>query len=298
MTPRLVVVAGPTASGKSALAVALAGRIDGEIVNADAMQLYRGLDIGAAKPAAGLRAAIPHHLYELWDIGEPASVAVYQRAALPLIEQIRGRGRVPILVGGSGLYVRAIVDQIAFPGTDSRLRERLCGELERHGAASLHQRLAAADPVAAAAVHPGNARRIVRALEVIELTGLPFSAGMPDYRTRPGVVQLGLDRPDLDERIGIRVQELLAAGFLDEVRRLERLGLRNATTAGRAIGYRQLLAHLDGHCTLAEAVADIERATRRFARRQRSWFRRDPRVQWLNATGDPLATALHRTLMS
>lgn len=280
----MIAVVGATAAGKSDLAVELALRLGGEAVNADSMQLYRGMDIGTAKLARDEMRGVPHHLLDVWDVTATASVAEYQRLSAAAIADIRGRGRVPILVGGSGLYVRAAVDEMEFPGTDPAVRARLEDELAREGSAVLHERLRAVDPAAAEAILPSNGRRIVRALEVIEITGRPFTATLPEHRYRYGaVVQIGLGVPrdELDERIAVRVQRMWDAGLVDEVRALEKRGLRDGLTAGRALGYAQVLRYLAGEWTEEQAKEDTIRTTRRFARRQESWFRRDPRVQWL-----------------
>ncbi|RSN48866.1 MULTISPECIES: tRNA (adenosine(37)-N6)-dimethylallyltransferase MiaA [Actinomadura] len=280
----MIAVVGATAAGKSDLAVELALRLGGEAVNADSMQLYRGMDIGTAKLARAEMRGVPHHLLDVWDVTATASVAEYQRLGAEAIAEIRGRGRVPILVGGSGLYVRAAVDEMEFPGTDPAVRARLEDELARVGSAVLHERLREVDPAAAEAILPSNGRRIVRALEVIEISGRPFTATLPEHRYRYGaVVQIGLSVPrdELDERIAVRVQRMWDAGLVDEVRALEKRGLRDGLTAGRALGYAQVLRYLAGEWTEEQAKEDTIRTTRRFARRQESWFRRDPRVQWL-----------------
>jgi tRNA dimethylallyltransferase len=232
---------------------------------------------------------VPHHLLDVWDVRQPANVADYQRLARAAIADITARGKRPILVGGSGLYVRAALDDLTFPGTDPDVRARLEAELDELGPAALHTRLAAADPAAAAAILPSNGRRIVRALEVIELTGRPFTATLPDYGASIPALQLGLrpTREELDRRIETRVDQMWAAGFEAEVRQLEQAGLRQGRTASRALGYQQLLRHLAGEWTLDQARAETVRATRRFARRQESWFRRDPRISWLDAPGLP-----------
>jgi tRNA dimethylallyltransferase len=269
--------------------VALARALGGEVINADSMQVYRGMDIGTAKLTLAERHGVPHHLLDVWDVRQPASVADYQRLARVAIADVAARGKVPILAGGSGLYVRAALEDLTFPGTDPAARARLEAELNRDGAAALHTRLAAADPAAAAAILPSNGRRIVRALEVIELTGRPFTATLPGYGAGPATgfpaVQLGLRlaREELDRRITVRVDQMWAAGLEDEVRRLERHGLREGRTASRALGYQQMLRHLAGEWTLDQARDETVRATRRFARRQESWFRRDPRITWLDA---------------
>ncbi|MGW0822402.1 tRNA (adenosine(37)-N6)-dimethylallyltransferase MiaA [Streptomyces sp. NPDC002845] len=281
--PRVIAVVGPTAAGKSDLGVHLAQRLGGEIVNADSMQLYRGMDIGTAKLTPGERGGIPHHLLDIWDVTVTASVAEYQRLARARIDALLAEGRWPILVGGSGLYVRGAVDNLEFPGTDPEVRARLEEELTLRGSGALHARLAAADPEAAHAILPSNGRRIVRALEVIEITGKPFTANLPGHDSIYDTVQIGVDvaRPELDERIACRVDRMWEAGLVDEVGTLQAQGLREGRTASRALGYQQVLAALAGECTEGEARAETVRATKRFARRQDSWFRRDPRVHWL-----------------
>ncbi|MFM9371800.1 tRNA (adenosine(37)-N6)-dimethylallyltransferase MiaA [Streptomyces sp. Da 82-17] len=283
-TPRVIAVVGPTAAGKSDLGVFLAQQLGGEVVNADSMQLYRGMDIGTAKLTPEERGGIPHHLLDIWDVTVAASVAEYQKLARAEIDRLLAAGRWPILVGGSGLYVRGAVDQLEFPGTDPQIRAALEEELTLRGSGALHARLAAADPEAAKAILPSNGRRIVRALEVIEITGRPFTANLPGHDSVYDTVQIGVDvaRPELDERIAARVDRMWADGLVDEVRTLETQGLREGRTASRALGYQQVLAALAGECTEDEARAETVRATKRFARRQDSWFRRDPRVQWLS----------------
>jgi tRNA dimethylallyltransferase len=281
---RLIAVVGPTAAGKSDLAMALARAYDGEIVNADAMQLYRGLDVGTAKATPAERSEVPHHLLDVLDVTETASVAAYQRAARGAVERVLAAGRTPVLVGGSGLYVQAVVDELEFPGTDPDLRAELSAELDRVGPAELHARLATIDPDAAAAVLPSNGRRIVRALEVIALTGRPFTARLPEAAApRYDAVLLGVDRPtdELDARIARRVARMFAAGLVAETRALLP-GLREGRTASRALGYQQVLAALD-QGDMEAAAADTVVATRRFVRRQRSWFRRDRRITWIAA---------------
>ncbi|MEU7075407.1 tRNA (adenosine(37)-N6)-dimethylallyltransferase MiaA [Streptomyces narbonensis] len=286
--PRVIAVVGPTAAGKSDLGVFLAQQLGGEVVNADSMQLYRGMDIGTAKLTMEERDGVPHHLLDIWDVTEAASVAEYQRLARAEIDRLLAEGRTPILVGGSGLYVRGAVDALEFPGTDPAVRARLEAELEESGSGVLHARLAEADPEAARAILPSNGRRIVRALEVIEITGKPFTANLPGHDSVCDTVQIGVDvaRPELDERIALRVDRMWEAGLVDEVRALEARGLREGRTAARALGYQQVLAALAGECTDDEARAETVRATKRFARRQDSWFRRDPRVHWLSGAAD------------
>jgi tRNA dimethylallyltransferase len=279
----VIAVVGATAVGKSDLAVELALRTRGEAVNADSMQLYRGMDIGTAKLTPAERRGVRHHLLDLWEITDSASVAEYQRLSRRAIGEIHDRGRVPVLVGGSGLYIRAALDDLEFPGTDPAVRARLEAEAAERGSEVLHERLRERDPRAAEAILPSNARRIVRALEVIEISGRPFTATLPEHRYLHDAVQIGLTapRPELDERIAVRVERMWSAGFVDEVRALERAGLRDGLTAGRALGYAQVLRFLAGEWTEAQAKEETVRATRRFARKQESWFRRDPRVHWL-----------------
>jgi tRNA dimethylallyltransferase len=290
----VVAVVGPTATGKSALSIALAHALGGEVVNADSMQLYRGMDVGTAKLTLAERDGVPHHLLDIWDVTEPASVAAYQRLARAAIDDILARGRVPLLVGGSGLYVRAVLEEFEFPGTDPAVRARLEAALASSGPAPLYARLQELDPTAAARILPGNGRRIVRALEVIELTGAPFTASLPSPTPVYPSVQLGVDREtaDLDERIARRVDLMFELGLTDEVRGLLP-GLRGGLTASRALGYQQVIAYLDGTLTLDEARAQTVQATRRFVRRQRSWFRRSPTIQWLDGADDEV---VHRAL--
>ena len=296
--PPVVAVVGPTATGKTALAVALAQRLGGEVVNADSMQLYRGMDIGTAKPDLAERGGVPHHLLDLWHVRQAASVAEYRDRARAEIDRLRGAGVVPLLVGGSGLYVRSVVDELEFPGTDAAVRARWEGELAAVGPAALHERLAVLDPAAAAAVLPSNGRRIVRALEVIELTGGPFRATMPEPQPYYPVVAVGLDRDpaELDDRIAVRVQRMWAAGFVDEVVALAADGLREGPTASRALGYAQVLAQLDGTLTPDEARDRTVSTTRRFVRRQRSWFRRDASLTWFDAARPDLLDAVGREI--
>ncbi|MQA81264.1 MAG: tRNA (adenosine(37)-N6)-dimethylallyltransferase MiaA [Streptosporangiales bacterium] len=285
----LVAVVGPTAAGKSALGLALAHALGGEVVNTDSMQLYRGMDIGTAKLSEDERDGVPHHLLDIWPVTETASVVEYRGLARVAVDDIRTRGLVPILVGGSGLYVRAVIDELDFPGTDPEVRARLEDDLAREGAVALHERLQVVDPMAAESILPSNARRVVRALEVAELGGT-FHARLPGHRPAYDTVQLGVsvDRHVLDERIERRVDAMWAAGLVDEVRGLVGEGLREGRTASRALGYRQVLAHLDGEIGEDEARDATVRATRRFVRRQESWFRRDDRITWL-PSGDTLA---------
>ncbi len=283
---RLVVIAGPTGTGKSDLSLELADRLNGEIVNADSMQLYRGMDIGTAKVPVAHRHGIAHHQLDVLDIAEAASVAAYRDGARAAIAEILHRGRTPLLVGGSGLYIRAVVDELDFPATDATVRAYWQERLVASGAGALHRILADHDPAAASSIEASDGRRVVRALEVIELTGRPYSAQMPvPGPPRWDAALFLLDRPtgDLDTRLADRVDAMLRAGFLDEVRALERRGLRTGPTAPRALGYAQLLDHLAGLVSLGEARDQTVQATRRFVRRQRSWFGRDPRWMRIDA---------------
>lgn len=286
----VVALNGPTASGKTAAAVALAHAlaadgIEAEVVNADSMLVYRGMDIGTAKPGVAEREGVPHHLIDIMDVTRTASVADFQTLARAAIADCRARGVVPLLAGGSALYVHAILDDFAFPGTDPAVRARLEAELAVVGAQELHRRLAAVAPGTAAGILPGNGRRIVRALEVIELTG-SFRSTLPgwDYALED-VVQFGLEVPRevLDARIETRVERMWADGLVAEVERLVGEGLREGRTASRALGYRQVLALLDGELTEVEAKQATVTGTRKFSRKQLGWFRRDPRIAWLPA---------------
>ena len=285
----VVAVVGATAAGKSALALDLAERLGGEIVNTDSMQLYRGMDVGTAKLPLAERREIEHHLLDVLDVRQTATVAEFQGRARAVIDDCHARGVVPVLVGGSALYTRAVLDRFEFPGTDPAVRARLEEELASVGAAALHARLAEQDPAAARRVLPGNGRRVVRALEVIELTGRPFTASLPRLEHHyPGAVQVGvaIDRPALDLRIEQRVDRMWADGFVEEVRSLAERGLREGRTANRALGYRQVLDLLDERCTEDEAKLATVAGTRRFSRRQDSWNRADPRITWV-AHNDP-----------
>jgi len=285
----LVVIGGPTATGKTGLAITLADRlralgIPAEIVSADSRQVYRGMDIGTAKLPVAERRGIEHHLLDYLAVNEPLAVAQFQQDARRVMAEIRARGGVPVLVGGSALYTRAVLDRFEFPGTDAAVRERLEAELAEVGAPRLHERLAEVDPVAAGNILVDNGRRIVRALEVVEITGRPYSATLPvlEYAD-PLSVQIGvdIDRPTLDERIERRVEAMFAGGFVAEVQRLLAQGLREGRTAATAIGYREVAAYLDGELSLDEARERTVVVTRRFARRQYSWYRKDPRIVWV-----------------
>ena len=299
MPAPILALLGPTASGKSTLAVRLALHLTrqgtpAEIVNADSMLVYRGMDIGTAKPTLEERRDVPHHLIDILDVQETATVADFQRLARDAIASCRDRGVIPILVGGSALYLRAILDEFAFPGTDPAVRAELEAELERLGPLAMYERLQHLAPEAAAEMQPMNGRRVVRALEVVALTG-SYKATLPEHRyALPGVVQVGLsiDRAEMDARIDARVEEMWAKGLVAEVVELAEHGLREGVTASRALGYRQVLAFLDGQCTEEQARADTAAGTRRFARRQLGWWRRDPRIHWVDALDLPTPAEL------
>lgn len=282
--PPIVAVVGATAAGKTGLSLDLAEALGGEVVNTDSMQVYRGMDIGTAKLPPDQRRGIEHHLIDVLDVAEQQSVAVFQQTARQLISTLRDRGTTPVLVGGSALYTRAVLDHFDFPGTDPVLRARLEGELQEQGLARLYARLVELDPEAATRIRPDNGRRIVRALEVIELTGDRFTARLPELTYRdPRTVQLGvdIDREALHRRIEERVIAMFEAGFVAEVERLLAAGLAQSRTAAGAIGYRQVADHLRGRIGLEEAQARTVVATRQFARRQDAWFRKDPRIHWI-----------------
>lgn len=291
-TPPLIAVVGPTASGKSGLAHALAktsqewaGR-DAQIVSVDAFALYRGMDIGTAKPSATQRQEVVYHQVDELEISEAASVATYQRRARAAVEAIQTAGQVAIAVGGSALYVRALLDEINFPGSDPQVRARLEAEADQLGSEAMYQRLLRLDPQAAAALHANNLRRIIRALEVIEITGRPFTASLPKPVFVRPTLMLGVRRElaDLDQRIAHRTQHMFDAGLVAEVRALMNRGLVEALTASRAVGYAQVLGYLRGEYGLEEAKQKVALATRQLARRQIKWFRRDGRIHWLEAT--------------
>ncbi|APX34455.1 tRNA (adenosine(37)-N6)-dimethylallyltransferase MiaA [Brachybacterium sp. P6-10-X1] len=288
----LIAIVGATATGKSDLAIALARHLDGEVVGADALQLYRGMDIGTAKVPPAEREGVPHHLVDVLEVTEEASVSAYQRAAREAIAAIRARGRTPILAGGSGLYVRAVLDDIEFPPTDAATRARLEARAEQEGPQVLHAQLTRTDPEAAAAIGARDTRRIVRALEVGQLTGRSFTAFLPRPQyVQQRTVQIGLrlDRADLHARIARRVHRMVDLGLLEEVRELRRRGLGRGATARRAIGYEQALAVLEGRMSCPDAIDSTIAGTRRLVRKQDTWFRRDHRVRWIDAPTDPAA---------
>ena len=283
MRELIVAVVGPTAAGKSDFAVEFALENGGEVINVDSMQIYRGMDIGTAKLSVAERRGVRHHLIDILDVTEPATVAEFQVWARAAIADCLQRDVVPVLVGGSALYMRAVLDDFEFPGTDDALRAKIEEQLAEIGSEAMHARLAEIDPAAALAILPGNGRRIVRALEVIEITGRPFSASLPKYESiYPNVDWIGIevDRESLDERIAVRVDRMWAKGFVSEVHSLKERGLETGRTASRALGYQQILEFLNGQCTEEEAKAATKVGTRQFARRQWQWFGKDPRIQW------------------
>lgn len=292
----LFVICGATATGKSDVAVALARHLDGEIINADSMQLYRGMDIGTAKLTMQERGGIPHHLLDVLDVSEDASVAWYQQAARDLIAEIESRGKNAVLVGGTGLYIKAILDDLNFPDTDPEIRDALNAQAEKIGGAAMHGRLAKLDPAAALAIVPENLRRVIRALEVIEITGKPFTANLPRKESTrfPLARQFGLvmDRQALAGRISDRVDRMWERGLVAETDVLIAAGIRQGRTAQLALGYAQVLKFRDGQISQAEAIEDTKRATRQYARRQETWFSRDRRIQWISPIQPRLETIL------
>ncbi len=281
-SPPVIAVVGPTGSGKSDLAVNLALELDGEVINADAMQFYRGMDIGTAKITDAERRGVPHHLLDILEVTQEASVSQFQEQARALIADIHARGKRSILAGGSGLYVRSALDVLDFPGTDPLVRQQLEADLAKNGQAVLLDRLQEVDPESAGRL--SDARRIIRALEVHQITGRPFSSYMPQREYFQPAVQIGLavDREELRDRLAQRVHRMVDGGLLAEVQRLDAQGLRQGKTAPRALGYSQFLRVIDGEWSVPEAVEDTIVATRQFARRQLTWFRGDPRIHWLD----------------
>lgn len=295
---RTIIICGATATGKSDLAVALAKEIGAEIVNADSMQVYEGMDIGTAKLSLTERGGIPHHLLDALSVRQDSTVAWYQEAARTVIDQIHQRGKDAIIVGGTGLYIKAIVDDLNFPDTDPVIRSRLELEAIEQGAAELFARLEKLDPAAALAIDRANTRRIVRALEVIEITGQPFTANLPREESSryPDAIHFGLsqDRESLDIRVSNRVDAMWEAGLLAEVERLVVTGLREGVTAQKALGYAQVLAMMDGLLTADQAREESKRVTRQYIRRQDTWFSRDGRLHWLGHYENRLEKILTR----
>lgn len=295
---KVIVICGATATGKSDIAIEVAQELGAEIINADSMQLYRGMDIGTAKLNVEERKGIPHHLLDVLDVSEDSTVAWYQEQARAAITEIHGRGKDAVIVGGTGLYIKAILDDLNFPDTDPEVRAKLEAELAEFGAAALFARLEELDPAAALAIDRANTRRVIRALEVIEITGMPFTANLPreDSSRYPDALQFGLvmDREHLRERIDQRVDRMWDAGFVDEVDRLISQGIGNGSTAQRALGYAQIIAMRSGTMTEEEAKEDTKRASRQYARRQETWFSRDARIQWVAQHQPRLETILQK----
>jgi len=283
----LIVICGATATGKSDLAIALAQKLGGEIINADSMQVYQGMDIGTAKVPLAERGGIPHHLLDIYPVNQDMTVARYQEIAREEVDQLRAAGTPTIVVGGTGLYIKSILDDLNFPDTDPDIRQKITDEAEAIGHEALHAKLAALDPIAALAIPFENVRRVIRALEVIEITGQPYTTNLPrEGSTRyPDAIQIGLamDREDLGERINKRVDRMWELGFVDEVEELINQGLLEAKTAQAAIGYAQIIAMKHGVISEEEARDDTKRATRQYVRRQETWFSRDARITWLSA---------------
>lgn len=281
----LIIICGATATGKSDLAVALAQQIKAEVINADSMQLYKGMDIGTAKLSLAERSGVTHHLIDVLDIKEEANVSWYQSLAREKIDELISAGKKVVVVGGTGLYIKSILDDLNFPDTDPVIRQQITDEAEKVGNEVMHQRLAKLDPAAALAIPKENIRRIIRALEVIELTGKPFTANLPRQESSkyPSAKQFGLvlDRDNLDEKIDKRVEQMWAKGFAREVLQLMNQGLAQATTAKMALGYSQIMSYLNGECDEEFAKAETKRVTRAYARRQETWFSRDERINWL-----------------
>ncbi len=295
---RVIVICGATATGKSEIAIEVAQAIGAEIINADSMQLYRGMDIGTAKLPEGERGGIPHHLLDVLDVNQDSTVALYQEQARSMITDIHARSKDAVIVGGTGLYIKAILDDLNFPDTDPEVRAKLEAEAEEFGSASLFTRLEELYPAAALAIDRANTRRIIRALEVIEITGQPFTANLPreDSSRYPDALQFGLvmDREHLRERIDLRVDRMWEAGFVAEVDHLIEMGIRDGATAQRALGYAQLIAMHDGTMSEEEAKEDTKRASRQYARRQETWFSRDARIQWVAQHQPRLETILQK----
>jgi len=293
---KTIVICGATATGKSELAVDLAKEIGAEIINADSMQIYRGMDIGTAKLSVEERHGINHHLLDVLDVNQDATVAWYQELARKAVTKIHGAGKHAIIVGGTGLYIKSILDDLNFPDTDAQIRQRLTEEAKLFGIVSLFERLSQLDPAAAAAIDMKNERRVIRALEVIEITGKPFTANLPreDSSRYPDAMQFGLvmDRAELGARVESRIDQMWERGFVDEVDSLISLGINQATTARRALGYAQIIAMRAGEISEPAAMEDTKRATRQYVRRQETWFSRDARIQWISPSQPRLETVM------
>ena len=296
----LTVICGATATGKSELAVALAKEINAEVVNADSMQVYKGMDIGTAKLTIAQRDAVVHHLIDVLDITEEANVSWYQQLARDKIDELISLGKSVVVVGGTGLYIKAILDDLNFPDTDPQVRDKITEQADQLGNEIMHGKLAKLDPAAALAIPKENIRRVIRALEVIELTGKPFTANLPRQESSkyPNAKQFGLvlDRSNLDEKIDQRVDDMWAKGFAREVSLLMTQGLEQATTAKKALGYSQIMSYLNGECDEEFAKQETKRVTRAYARRQETWFSRDDRIKWL--APDSMQIRLEKLLAS
>jgi len=293
---KLVVIAGATATGKSSLSVELAQAIDAEIINADSMQVYRGMNIGTAKISIEERQGIPHHMLDVLDVNQDSTVAWYQVSAREVIDEIHSRGKSVVMVGGTGLYIKSVIDELNFPDTDPMVRHTLNKEAEELGIDAMFARLEKLDPAAAIAIDRANLRRIIRALEVIEITGKPFTANLPREESirYPDARQFGLvmDRELLSTRIDERVNTMFEEGFVEEVQKLMPAGLLEGSTAHRALGYSQIVSHLQGEVSLDAAIEETKRATRQYARRQETWFSRDARIKWISTRQPRLETIL------
>ena len=293
---KLVVIAGATATGKSALSIALAESIDAEVINADSMQVYRGMDIGTAKITVDERQGIRHHMLDILDVNQDSTVAWYQSDARAAIDEIHSRGKNVVLVGGTGLYIKAVIDELNFPDTDPMVRHTLNKEAEELGIDAMFERLEKLDPAAALAIDRANLRRIIRALEVIEISGKPFTANLPRQESvrYPQARQFGLvmDREDLSERIDVRVNAMFEQGLVAEVEKLISAGLLQGRTAQRALGYSQVISYLNNELSLDAAIEETKRATRQYARRQETWFSRDSRIKWIATRQNRLETIL------
>ena len=295
---KTIVICGATATGKSDLAVSLAQEIGGEIINADSMQIYKGMDIGTAKLNVSERAGIAHHLLDVLQVTEDATVAWYQDLARTAVTDIHSRGKDAIIVGGTGLYIKSILDDLNFPDTDAAVRQKLTEEAKEFGIVQLFARLERLDPAAAAAIDRQNERRVIRALEVIEITGKPFTANLPreDSSLYPDAIQFGLvmDREALGARVEDRIDQMWQMGFVAEVDRLIENGITQATTARRALGYAQIISMRNGEITEAVAIEETKRATRQYVRRQETWFSRDARINWISPVQPRLETVLNK----
>ncbi len=301
---KLIAVVGPTGAGKSALAIDIAKHViakggRAEIINSDSMQFYKGMDVGTAKLTLAERQGITHHLFDFLEITDESTAAEYQQIARPLITKLQGDGITPILVGGSTLYVAAVLNMFEFPARDEALRAKLEQDLIDVGPHEMHRRLKALDPIAASRIIPENGRRSVRAIEIVTLTGEPFAAALPEVpEDWQPVLEIGIngDRENLRARLETRVHKMWQQGLIDEVKALEPKGIRDGKTSSVAIGYAQAIRQIDGEITESEAIADTVRLTQKYARRQMSWFRRDQRIQWLDYL-DPQATSKARALV-